>query len=1201
MKIYFYLILWTLSLTLSAQSEDISNPLTADGEFKTSLFFAENKGQITSNGKKSNEEVDFVVPGSNINVFINSGELIYNFLQLNNSTATISCKAISMQLIGCNQDIQPLATDANLYFENYYVNETINPVRVNTYNKITYANIYPKIDWVIYFKAGNLKYDFILHPGADITNIKIKYSGQASVDLNSKGEIVVKNEFGIISENAPFAFLQENTAAELDCSFLLNENYISFYAADYDKTKTLVIDPIIQWSTYFGGLLTESGHGPAIDSEGNVYLCGSTSSAVNIAYAGLDTVYNLNGDAFLTKFNSDGMRLWSTYYGGSASDAFNGIVVDSANSIFCVGTTYSASGIAFMGYSNTLNGSSDIMIINFNYDGTLNWGTYFGGPSTDMANGICLDKFGDLYLTGTTTSTTGIAYNGYDMLYGGGPSPTSDAFLTKFSNEGELLWSTYFGGSGAETGNNVTCDKYANVYLVGSTTTTSGLGFGLAYDYSHNGGQDAYVAKFDIGGMLQLSTYYGGASDDYAYDCAIDTAENIYFYGISSSTSGIAYAGYDMSQSGGSEGFIVKLNKYGVRQWGTYNSYNASKLRCTLDAEQNLYVGCSTYSSGMAIFGFDLTFGGVNDVYITKISPSGTRIWSSYFGGSNDEGLSDIVYDKGSIYVAGSTSSTDGINTSGFQPIIGGGYDAFVFKCNDFFITASGAGTSYCQGAEISVNYNASAYAEFFPGNTFKLELSNSLGTFVGTYIGTLNSTSTSGIITGIIPADKIPGTGYKIRIVSTSPVITGVGTTIPFTIVNAPDAVISPSGISKICEGNSVNLTRTGIGAYTSIYWSLNGVPIPGATSSSYTASVAGNYNVTVSDAVCSLKSPDKVVQLVDYNLEENVKICSGDSYTLPNGTVVFDADDYVSNLLTLTGCDSTITTHLTLLPVFSGNSNIVICSGDTYTLPNGTIVSESGDYVTLLQSPTICTEITTHLTKIELDTTIIFDTIVEGENFVLPDGIIVSDAGSYFSFLSGASGCDSIINTILTVNNLCNPPTTTSISNITTSSVKVSWPAVPGATKYQIYYRPTGTIPWLKVNSTTNSKKIIGLLSGTSYDYKVKTICPLLSSGFTPISIFTTNPLRQGIEDSGTTISVQPNPNNGIFLILYKQAFIYNTDLKIILYNSYGAIVYQKTQNNVNGSMEFQIDSNLPDGTYILSISDNKAVYNNNLIIIK
>ncbi len=1187
-------------ITLS-QSVIETDQLNSNFDFFTAQCFTENKGQIATLGGNIHSEVDFVIPGNNANVYVNSGGIIYNFLQLNNTTGSVVCKVMRMELIGCNARAQPFAIDTNLYYENYYSNSSKNPITIHSFNKIIYPNVYPHIDWILYFNEGDLKYDFILHPGANIQDIKIKYEGHDSITVNKNGDIEVKNVFGIISEKAPVAYIADNINDKFACSFNLKENVISFNAAEYDKTKTLILDPILQWSTYFGGLLTESGYGPAIDSEGNVYICGSTSSAVNIAYAGFDTIYNLNGDAFLTKYNSNGTRLWSTYYGGSASDGFNGIVVDSANTLFCVGTTSSTSGIAFMGYSNTLSGSSDIMIVNFNADGTLNWGTYFGGPGTDAANGICLDKYGDLYFTGTTTSTTGIAFNGYDMLYGGGPTPTSDAFLTKFSNEGELLWSTYYGGSGAETGNNVTCDKYANVYLVGSTTTTSGLGFGLAYDYSHNGGQDAYVAKYDLGGILQMSTYYGGASDDYAYDCAVDTAENIFFYGISASSSGIAYAGYDMFKSDPSEGFVVKLNKNGVRQWGTYNGYNSGKLRCTLDAEQNLYAGCSTYSSGMATNGFDLTFGGVNDVYITKISSAGTKLWSSYFGGSNDDGISDILFNNGNIYVAGSTQSSDGINTSGFQPTIGGGYDAFLFKCNDFYISFTGLTYTFCQGAELSLNYDASAFVEFSPGNILKMELSNSAGTFVGTYIGTLTTTNTSGVITGIIPATSLPGSNYKVRIVSTLPVMTGISNPGPFTIVNAPDAVISPAGISKICEGNSVTLSRTGAGAYTSIYWSFNGVPIPGATAATYSANSAGNYTVTVADAVCSLKSPDKIVQIVDYNLEETVKICTGDFYTLPNGTNVNIAGDYISNLLTVTGCDSTITTHLSLLPVFSGFSNIEICSGETYTLPNGEIVSESGDYLTTLQSPTICTEITTHLSIIEIDTTFVFDTIIEGESYSLPDGLIVLDEGTYISSLIGVSGCDSVIKTLLTVNNICNPPVSSSISNITTNSVKVSWPAVPGATKYQIYYRPSGTIPWLKLNSTTNSKKIVGLLSGTGYDYKIKTICPLLSSGFTPISTFTTNPLREANLDSSTTINIQPNPNNGVFIITYKQAINYDTEVNIILFNSYGAIVYQNKFNNINGSADFKIDCTLPDGAYILSINDNKTSFNKNLIIIK
>jgi hypothetical protein len=344
-----------------------------------------------------------------------------------------------------------------------------------------------------------------------------------------------------------------------------------------------------QWATYYGGSENDKGISCALDASGNVYMIGSTSSASGIATAGAhETTVN---DGFLVKFNSSGVRQWGTYIEGT-SNACN---TDASGNIYIVGLTNSTSGIATAGAHQTvMSGSGDAFLVKFNSSGVKQWGTYFGGPYT-LASGMetglscATDALGNVYMTGHTPSTSGIATAGaHQTIYGGS---STDAFLVKFNSSGVIQWGTYYGGEGVDIGYSCATDASGNVYMAGDAQQqnlpASGISTIGAHQSAYGGGySDGFLVKFDSNGLRQWGTYYGGSLLDVSFSCATDASGNVYMSGETQSPNGIATSGAHQTTVDGA--FLVSFNSSGVRQSGTY--YGGIKNVCTTDASGNVYM-----------------------------------------------------------------------------------------------------------------------------------------------------------------------------------------------------------------------------------------------------------------------------------------------------------------------------------------------------------------------------------------------------------------------------------------------------------------------------------------------------------------------------------------------------------------------------------------------------------------------------------
>jgi hypothetical protein len=243
------------------------------------------------------------------------------------------------------------------------------------------------------------------------------------------------------------------------------------------------------------------------------------------------------------------------------------ICTDTANNLYFSGWTSSSSHIATATtYQPAIGGESDAFLVKFNSAGTRQWGTYYGGPSSETTGAVAVDLFGFVYLFGSTSSDAGIASSGcYQPIRGGGP----DAFLAKFDiATGNRHFGTYFGGPGIETTDysRIVCDNLDNVFITGTTTSTTGVASWGVWQTVYGGGdQDGFIAKFSGHGNLLWSSYLGGENTDQPTAMAYDGL-NAYVCGTSNSTINIATPGSFLSYGGGltwyNQGFLVKINDY---------------------------------------------------------------------------------------------------------------------------------------------------------------------------------------------------------------------------------------------------------------------------------------------------------------------------------------------------------------------------------------------------------------------------------------------------------------------------------------------------------------------------------------------------------------------------------------------------------------------------------------------------------------
>ena len=493
------------------------------------ILFVENIGQIRDSNQAEAPAVLFLTRSHDVDMYITSSGLTYVFHSnpvqagMADKTArhrvatamgtleppqTRYCR-LDMEFVGMNENCVVKKERVVSRQYNYYTPEFPDGISPKAFEKIAIYNIYDGIDLVYYEKDGKMKYDFMVAAGADINQIKMKYNSAISLYVDDMGRMVATTPLGEVREGRPYTFSQR-TGLPVANVYKVTGNVVQFEVADYNNSEDIIIDPVREWATYYGGTGGDYGRDICTDNSGNLYVTGYTYSSdfpveqATDAYNQID----LGGDAdiFITKFNSGGERIWSTYYGSSQGDYGFGICTDNSGNLYVTGSTASYDfptqfSLAGFNQASYGGGFADVIILKFDSEGSRLWGTFYGGNGGDSGYGVCTDSEGALYVTGYTSSSdfpTRALSGAYNQ---GDHSGSYDAFILKFSSNESRLWATYYGGNQVDEGFDVCLDSAGALYVTGYTYSTNLPTFALPgayYQASFGGGlADAYILKFD--------------------------------------------------------------------------------------------------------------------------------------------------------------------------------------------------------------------------------------------------------------------------------------------------------------------------------------------------------------------------------------------------------------------------------------------------------------------------------------------------------------------------------------------------------------------------------------------------------------------------------------------------------------------------------------------------------------------------------
>lgn len=714
------------------------NDKTPDLVKSQPLSFRENKGQVRDQKGAIRKDIDFIMQTADMTLFVGKGQLHYQFIKREQPDTSkqispvlpktyrvqgaVSIHRLDVNLINASEATEVIREQPQQEKYHYYNSPTADDkgtTGVMAYQKVTYKNIYPNIDWVLYAKNRKLKYDFIVRPGGKVSDIQLKYSGATSMQLEKDGSLHITVPIGSLTEEAPYLY-EAGSRKTVTGSYMLKDDIISFKTGTH--SGTLVIDPGVDWATYFGGEGGESGMFVTTDPDGNIYTTGITNSLSNLATTGAhQTVFSGSAnDAYLAKFDTLGQLQWATYYGGTLASGFfittqgYSVSCDNFGHVYIAGITSVETGISTSGSFQSAPGSNSFFqgfLARFDSNGIRKWGTYYGASlSTPIflenftsAYATVCDKDGNVYLGCNTDSASSIAgtlvtTGAHQTAYGGGGT---DGLLIKFDSSGNRLWATYYGGENYDYLYTMVCDDSNNVYISGISNSPTGIATPGTHESTMHENSGGYIAKFNDAGVRQWGTYLHGRGAG----IAMDTFNHLYVCGHvqepTPDTMIITPGCHQSTLSINSQwnSFLLQFNpQNGTRNWGTYygGSFATFANGVACDPQGNVFLIGETGSYSQLTTEAIATTGSHQDTlnadpgmtpppydaFIVQFDSTGTRKWATYYGGPGEErGTSITASSTGSIYVTGMTQSASAIASTGAnQTILSGTEDAFLAK-----------------------------------------------------------------------------------------------------------------------------------------------------------------------------------------------------------------------------------------------------------------------------------------------------------------------------------------------------------------------------------------------------------------------------------------------------------------------------------------------------------------------------------------
>ncbi|MBA2612999.1 MAG: SBBP repeat-containing protein [Bacteroidetes bacterium] len=955
-------------------------------------------------------------------------------------------------------------------------------VAINTdnYNANEILVIDPQLVWGTFF-GGN---------GGEIAN---------SCDTDSNGNLFVAGR-SVSSSNFPILTPLSSSYFQ-STSFPYNIIFISKFSNS----------GVLLWSTNYGGNNTginniASTHGPAvsIDALNNLFVTGGTTASnmplQNLAGAYNQSVIAGDQDVFILKFNNNGLRLWATYYGGSTDDCPFDIEIDLANNVFIVGYTQSSNFPVqnLAGAYNQPNitppfswASLDAFIIKLSNGGTLLWGTYYGGSGGEKAYSVAIDNLNNLYVGGRTSSPNFPLVNVPSAYNQSVIAGLYDGFISKFTNTGALIWSTFYGGNLKDDIYSLVVDPSGNLFVGGNTESPNFPTLNLPGAYNQSflglGGNslDIFILKFNSSGTRLWATCVGANvnntlsnfSEDFSNELAVDACGNLYAafasYKAALPAIGCGYATLNLGQSGPNsyDLALLKFSYTGAKIWSTYTNGPAygGAAALSIDVFGNLFgVGymqdpiawnnpnsTALVNPGGGAY-FDATYnGGVyympHDAFIMKFIPILPTYTQSQVNPTacSCNGVATLSVTCGeapysyqwsnAVSVLNTTLTTHSI--SGLCP---GVYNCTITSNCNIVNVQSFTLTGPVSTLTANIT-SANASCASATGSITINSVSN----------GVPNYTITEGATT-IVANVNLPYTINSVSVGTHTYIITsanGCSTTFTATILPgglAPNlTAVSP--VTLNCNPNTVTLnattTTTGVVTYT---WSGPGI-LSGSATPSVVVNQPGNYTVTIAQGACTNTA---VVTVLSNTNMPNISITQPATLTCLTAGVTLIGNSTTSGV-SYSWAPQNVTTN-TAVASASGNYSLTV----TNTVSGCTSLS----VVAVNQnttSPNISITQPATLTCLATSITLVGNSTTSGVNYswspqnVATNTTVASIAGNYsLTVTHTLSGCvsTSVIavsqNTSIPNISITQPATlnclTTSLTllgNSITSGVTYSW----------------------------------------------------------------------------------------------------------------------------------------------------------------
>ncbi|MBI2268876.1 MAG: SBBP repeat-containing protein [Bacteroidetes bacterium] len=888
-----------------------------------SIQFTENNGQMADMSDNPIPQVLFKVEVPKLNIWLTTQGLTYQFLKIveneeeleklntgSNSVSGIFDQNSKIEKSEWHR-VDMILKNAAIKKENVFTEGNVTQGKhdyflghcpegildVKSYSKVIIKEVYNGIDWILYASSGGgLKYDFFVHPNADPNQIKLIYEGSGKLNVGTD-QIHFGNELGEVIEGTLLCYQNsaspdiEHTAierivieSEYKAKKTINKisNGFSYEVAialrEYDVNDTLIIDPQLYWGTYYGGNNLDSFQDCDVDAQGNVFVVGYTAST-NFPTVVLGGAYNQtfspDMSANIYKFSNNGQLLWVTCYGPVDTDigVSRNVTVDIFGNIFVVGEFGSygkATSFPLFNsgtYFEAPSGVSDdcTFILKFDNNGNRLWATGFACGNSE-GRGIVTDLSGNVFVTGTTWGIIPLLNPGGGAYYQNTVGGNVDGYFAKFTNNGTLLWCTYFGGDNQDVPNELCRDNIGNIFVVGSTRSASAFPLfnpsnGSYFDNTLGVFESSFVAKFSsVNTNLLWSTYFGGnSSGDILYEVTCDNNNAVYIAGYVRSTNlpvinpgNGAYI--DNMLGGASDAYIAKFSP-GVHSlfWSTYygstgnENYFAvyERMALTTDNCDNVYIGGLTYGTNdFPIYNPNCNnyFVGHNtaagDGFIVKFNSEGVRLWSTLFAGGTDNlnhfsfCQSMVTDNQNNLFAVGEWKYgvvLNGLANPGggayYDNTFNGGDDACILKFTPEEPAITSSSTSNTSGcscngtATITINCGNSSYNYTWSNGS-----------------RTLNSVSASNTISGLCP-----GT-YSVTVIACDTLTASV-------VINGSTGglIASVNQFDATCNGGNdgyATITASGGSPPYNYVWNN------GQTGITATGLSAGSYSCTITDA---------------------------------------------------------------------------------------------------------------------------------------------------------------------------------------------------------------------------------------------------------------------------------------------------------------------------------------------------------------